>query len=81
MVSASNGLFCISCGCSEHDACAIRVRGFTVGCSWVVKDRAAGVGVCSAQACRGHLNRWDAGDRKFTPEAQDRSDAAKVAHG
>ena len=51
---------CIGCGCDEINAC-------DGGCSWVRIDHALGRGVCSE--CTEHVERWDAGRRRFSPRA------------
>jgi hypothetical protein len=52
---------CIECGCHDMAACHDEATGGP--CSWLVVDRHAGKGVCSA--CEEGLKRWKAGDREF----------------
>lgn len=52
---------CIECGCHDLAACFDEEK--EQPCSWLVVDRAAGIGVCSA--CRPALKRWKAGDRSI----------------
>lgn len=53
--------FCIGCACSDERACI-------GGCAWLREDPIAQVGVCSN--CPEHVERWDAGDRSLTEEAE-----------
>ncbi len=50
---------CIECGCLDFAACHDPASDGP--CGWLVVDRVAGVGVCSA--CPQALPRWNAGDR------------------
>lgn len=50
---------CIECGCHDLAACVNEDTG--VPCSWLVVDRTACVGVCSA--CPEAVERWRKGDR------------------
>lgn len=66
---------CIGCGCDDAHGCVEAsledviethfVDGILVeapqACHWLRLDRGARLGVCSA--CRGSVERWDAGDR------------------
>lgn len=50
---------CIGCGCTDSHAC---IEPFLEQpCSWLVVDRAAGVGICSE--CPTEVDRWQRGDR------------------
>lgn len=53
---------CIGCGCDQINAC-------DGGCEWLRVDHAHGRGVCSE--CEQHLERWDAGRRRFSPRANE----------
>jgi len=50
---------CISCGCDDMNACCDEETNGP--CSWLVVDRRAGLGVCSA--CPDDVARWEKGDR------------------
>lgn len=52
---------CIECGC--HDLAACHDEKTDGPCSWLVVDRQAQLGVCSA--CEPALERWHAGDRSL----------------
>jgi hypothetical protein len=52
---------CATCGC--HDLAACFDEATCGPCSWLVVDREAKLGVCSA--CPEGLHRWNAGDRQL----------------
>jgi len=52
---------CVECGCHDMAACVDEANDGP--CYWLVVDRAAGLGVCSA--CSQALDRWNAGDRSI----------------
>lgn len=52
---------CTTCGCHDLAACFDEATGGP--CSWLVVDRQAKLGVCSA--CPEGLERWNAGDREL----------------
>lgn len=41
---------CISCGCTEDQACTVIMNGAPTGCAWVLLDREKAQGLCSACA-------------------------------
>ena len=41
---------CISCGCTEDQACTVIMNGEPTGCAWVLLDREKAQGLCSACA-------------------------------
>lgn len=73
-----DGTVCIGCGCTHMDPCE-------EGCAWVVQDdrrsymsSQPAVGVCSAQACAPHMERWRKGDRTLSPEAKARHEERRA---
>lgn len=67
---------CIGCGCHDFAACTDEATGCP--CSWLVVDRKAGKGVCSA--CQEHLVRWHAGDRSLAVPVDDQATSAVRAY-
>lgn len=63
---------CIECGCHDLAACHDEASGGP--CSWLVVDRAAGLGVCSA--CSDAVARWQAGDRAIAVPVESEADGA-----
>lgn len=55
---ATGSAICMGCGCDDLHACWDDTAGNP--CSWLVVDRAAGLGVCSC--CPDHMERWRQGD-------------------
>lgn len=53
---------CIECGCNDNRACWDEVADQP--CAWLVVDRAAGLGVCTA--CPDAVPRWQRGDRTIS---------------
>lgn len=50
MSAAAKSPRCISCGCTETNACLVVMSGQTQRCAWILVDRRRGEGLCSACA-------------------------------
>ncbi|WP_198391421.1 hypothetical protein [Burkholderia ubonensis] len=67
-----NVAVCIGCGCTDLNACWDDEKG--APCHWLVVDRDAGLGVCSA--CPEVVNAWNDGDRALRVPAVPQPDGA-----